>query len=127
MVNNLINPIIGIFTGHVNFSELFVALDGNHYASLAEAEAAGANVLKYGAFISAVINFIIIALVVFLMVKMINNVRKKAERKKAEEEVAAPTTKVCPYCKSEISIEATRCPHCTSILEETMPAKAVTQ
>lgn len=79
------------------------------------------NYLDYGAFISAVINFLIMALVVFLIVKSFNKISETAHKlatKDEEETVAAPTTKICPYCKSEIDIEATRCPHCTSNLEE---------
>ncbi len=120
LVDNIINPIIGVFAGHVDFNSMFVALDGKHYETLKAAEDAGAAVLKYGTFISAIINFIIMALVVFLMMKSINKMR---DRLKKEEPAAAPTTKVCPYCKSEIDINATRCPHCTSVLEEA-PAEA---
>lgn len=79
------------------------------------------NYLDYGAFISAVINFLIMALVVFLIVKSVNKISETAHKfatKDEEETAAAPTTKICPYCKSEIDIEATRCPHCTSNLEE---------
>lgn len=79
------------------------------------------NYLDYGAFISAVINFLIMALVVFLIVKSVNKISETAHKlatKDEEETAAAPTTKICPYCKSEIDIEATRCPHCTSDLEE---------
>lgn len=115
LVTNVINPIIGIFLGHVDFSELFISLNGKHYDSLAEAVKSGASVLKYGSFISAVINFIIMALVVFCLVKGLNTL---AERVKRKEVVAEPTEKECPYCKTMIAISATRCPHCTSILEE---------
>ncbi len=78
------------------------------------------NYIDYGAFISAVINFIIMAFVVFLIVKSVNRISETAHKlaNKSEEEEAAPTTKTCPYCKSEIDIEATRCPHCTSNIEE---------
>ena len=78
------------------------------------------NYIDYGAFISAVINFIIMAFVVFLIVKSVNRISETAHKlaNKSEEEEAAPTTKTCPYCKSEIDIEATKCPHCTSDLEE---------
>lgn len=79
------------------------------------------NYLDYGAFISAVINFLIMALVVFLIVKSFNKISETAHKlatKDEEETAATPTTKICPYCKSEINIEATRCPHCTSNLEE---------
>ena len=111
LVNDIINPILGIFTGKIDFSNLFVTLDGSHYETLAAAEKAGAAVFKYGSFISNLINFIIMAFVVFMFVKLMNRLSHK------EEAPAAPTTKKCPYCQSEISIEATRCPHCTSDLK----------
>lgn len=117
LVNNIITPLITLITGKVSVKELFIALDGNSYASLEEATEAGAATLSYGLFIQSVIDFIIIAFVVFLMVKGINKIRdigKKPEEALVEE---APTTKECSFCKSEINIEATRCPNCTSQLE----------
>lgn len=117
LVNDIINPFLGLFTGHIDFSNLFIALDGQSYASLEAAETAGAAVIKYGSFISNVINFIIMALVVFMIVKFINKMRTSLE-KKPEEVPAEPTTKICPFCQTEISIKATRCPHCTSQLNE---------
>ena len=114
LVNDIIMPLVGLITKG-SFENLFVALDGKEYDTLAAAQEAGANVLSYGVFISAIINFIIMAFVIFLIVKSINKLNEKV--KKPVEE-AAPTTKVCPFCKSEIAIEATKCPHCTSALEE---------
>ncbi|MBR5112182.1 MAG: large conductance mechanosensitive channel protein MscL [Clostridia bacterium] len=114
LVNDIIMPLIGLITKG-SFENLFVALDGKEYDTLAAAQEAGANVLSYGVFISAIINFIIMAFVIFLIVKSINKLNDKV--KKPEEE-AAPTTKVCPFCKSEIAIDATKCPHCTSAIEE---------
>lgn len=114
LVDDIINPFLGLFTGHIDFSQLYVALDGNEYATLEAAEEAGAAVLKYGSFISAIINFIIMALVVFLIVKVINTMRTKLEKK--EEAAEEATTKVCQFCQSEININATRCPNCTSQL-----------
>lgn len=111
LVDDILNPIIGLFAGKLDFSSLFIALDGKHYASLKAAEDAGAAVIKYGSFISALINFLIMAFVVFLIVKGLNKMRDSVTKEKAEE---APTTRVCPYCRSEISVEATRCPNCTS-------------
>ena len=117
LVNDMINPFLGLFTGQIDFSNLFLSLDGTEYATLEAAEAAGAAVIKYGSFLSNVINFIIMALVVFLIVKFINKVRSGFVH--TPEPVAAePTTKVCPYCQTEISIKATRCPHCTSHLDD---------
>lgn len=126
VVNDLIMPFVGMLTGGMNFADQFVVLkypegvaEGTKFASLAAATEAGATTFNYGAFITAVIDFIIMAFVIFLLVKGLNkltNIRKKEE----VVEEAAPTTKVCPFCCSEISIEATRCPHCTSNLEETV-------
>ena len=115
LVDDLVMPVISLATKGLDFSKLFVALDGQEYATLEAAQEAGAAVLTYGNFISAVINFLIMAFVVFCLIKAINSVADKA-KKKEEEAPAAPTTKECPFCKSEIAIEATRCPHCTSEL-----------
>lgn len=116
LVNNIVTPLITLITGKVSVKELFIALDGNTYESLEKATEAGVPTLGYGLFIQAIIDFIIIAFVIFLMVKGINKLRNMG--KKPEEPVEeAPTTKECPFCKSEINIEATRCPNCTSQLE----------
>lgn len=124
MVDDLIMPFVGLATGGINFTDQFVVLRlaegveaGTKYASLTAAKEAGATVFAYGSFITAVINFIIMAIVIFLFVKGINNLHKLG-KKKEEEAPAAPATKVCPFCKSEIAIEATRCAHCTSELKE---------
>ena len=102
LVADIINPFLGLFGG-MNFDQLRWNIIGDV-------------TLNYGAFITAVLNFLIMAMVVFLIVKMMNTVTGKLSRKKEEEEEVA-TTKVCPFCKSEIDIEASRCPHCTSQLE----------
>ena len=116
LVTNVVTPAISLLTGKVSFTDLFIALDGGEYATLAAAQEAGAVTINYGLFIQAVIDFIITAFVIFLLVKGINKIRSIG--KKDEEVVeAAPTTKVCPFCKSEINIEATRCPNCTSEVE----------
>jgi large conductance mechanosensitive channel len=114
LVDNIVMPLISIVAGRLDFSNWFIALDGKSYATLAEAQNAGAATLNYGTFISGLINFIIMAFVVFLFVKGMNTLRKKGETPVEAE----PTTKVCPYCKSEIAIDAKRCPHCTSELEK---------
>lgn len=111
LVNDIIMPVVSIFTGKVDFTNWFISLDGSCYPTLEAAQAAGAATFNYGSFISNVINFIIMAFVVFMFVKLMNKLSHK------EEAPAAPTTKKCPYCQSEISIEATRCPHCTSDLK----------
>ncbi len=115
LVDDVVMPVISLATKGVDFANWFIALDGGEYATLEAAQEAGAAVLSYGNFISAILNFLIMAFVVFLIVKGINTV---AEKTKKTEEVApaAPTTKECPYCKSEIALEATRCPNCTSQL-----------
>ncbi len=115
LVDDLINPVIGIFTQGIDFSNMFVSLNGTHYDSLDAAEAAGAAVFKYGSFISAIIVFFITVLVVFALVKVLSTMSKSIKKEEVVEE--EPTTKVCPYCQSEISILATRCPNCTSMLE----------
>lgn len=124
LVNDLIMPFISIFTGKIDFNDMMVTI--------------GDTSIKYGSFITNVINFLIIAFSVFVMVRYINKLNKTLEekakginqklekknkffkkKKKEEEPVApAPTTKICPFCLSEINIKATRCPHCTSQLEE---------
>lgn len=104
---DILTPILGIFGG-TDFSYLTVTLGRGENAP----------VLNYGSFITAVINFLITAMVIFCLVKLLNKVSGKLSRKKEEEKPAAPTTKKCPFCKSEIAIDATRCPHCTSALEE---------
>ena len=115
LVNDMIMPVLGLLTGKIDFAKLFIALDGNTYETLAEAEELGVACFKYGAFIAGLIDFLIMAFVVFLFVKWMNKLR---DMNKEPEQSKAPTTKVCPFCKSEIAIEATRCPHCTSELNE---------
>jgi len=113
LVNDIFMPVLSLFTGKLDFENWFIALDGNKYLTAAEAAEAGAATLNYGLFISGIIEFIVMALVVFMIVKTMNKM-KKEEPAPAP---AAPTTKKCPFCMSEISLEATRCPHCTSTLE----------
>lgn len=114
LVDDNLMPVISLATGGLDFSNWFIALDGSKYATLAAAQEAGAATLNFGNFISIVINFLIVALCIFLVVKAFN---KASELTKKPEEEAAPTTKECPFCKSEINIEATRCPNCTSQLD----------
>lgn len=115
---DILTPILGLFGG-TDFSNLFIQLTGHEtkYTTLAAAQEAGVATLNYGSFITAVINFLITAFVIFCLIKMMNAVNDKLG-KKEEPAAAAPTTKKCPFCKSEIAIDATRCPHCTSQLEE---------
>ena len=115
LVNDMFMPLLGIFTGKIDFSQLFIALDGKTYETLAAAEEAGVACFKYGAFLAGVVDFLAMALVVFIFVRWINKLR---DMNKEPEAPKAPTTKTCPFCKTEINIEATRCPHCTSELEK---------
>ena len=115
LVTNIVTPAISLLTGKISFTDMFIALDGGEYATLAAAQEVGAATLNYGLFIQAVIDFIITAFVIFLLVKGINKIRSIGKKEEVVEE--APTTKVCPFCKSEISIDATRCAHCTSEVE----------
>lgn len=113
LVDDIIMPIISVITGGIDFTNWFVALDGGKYATLAQAQEMGAATLNYGTFITVVINFLLMAIVVFFLVRSMNRLRDKLSKK--EEEAPKPV-KICPYCKSEINKDATKCPHCTSAL-----------
>ena len=110
LVNDMIMPPIGLLLQGVNFKDLFVSLNGKFYPSLAAAQAAGAPTLNYGNFINTLIDFVIVAFVIFLMIRGINRLKRPAP-------AAAPTTKECPYCHTNIPLKATRCPNCTSELK----------
>ncbi len=116
LVTNIVTPVISLVTGKVSFTDMFIALDGAEYATLAAAQEAGAATINYGLFIQAVIDFILTAFVIFLLVKGINKIRGLGKKEEAPVE-EAPATKVCPFCKTEINIDATRCPNCTSEVE----------
>ncbi len=113
LVNDVIMPPIGLLLNNVNFADLYINLNDKSYPSMAAAQEAGAATINYGLFLNTVINFVIVALVVFMLVKQINRL------KPAEEAPAAPATKECPFCRTSIPVEATRCPACTSHLDET--------
>ncbi len=124
LIDDLIMPFVGLATGGVNFSDQFAILKlaegveaGTKYPSLAAAKEAGATVFAYGSFVTNVINFVIMALIIFLLVKGINTLHGIGKKNEAPAE-EVPTVKTCPFCKSEIAINATRCPHCTSELSE---------
>ncbi|MCR5590272.1 MAG: large conductance mechanosensitive channel protein MscL [Lachnospiraceae bacterium] len=104
LVNDLVMPLLSLLTGGYDFTKLSVVLGSGDNAAT----------LNYGLFISAVINFLLIAFVIFCLIKALNKMKDKVAKKEEE----APTTKKCPFCKSEIDIEATRCPHCTSELDK---------
>jgi large conductance mechanosensitive channel len=107
LVNDLIMPILGKLIGNVDFASLYINLSGTTYESAAAARQAGAAAIYYGAFINTLINFVVVALAVFFIVKAY-------QRSQKPKEGAAATTKACPYCKTAIALAATRCPHCTS-------------
>lgn len=111
LVNDIIMPVLSVFTGKLDFTKYFIALDGKQYASLELAQAAEAATLNYGAFITGVINFLIMAFVVFIIVRQINKFADK------NAPVVESTTKKCPHCMSEINKNATRCAFCTSEVE----------
>lgn len=113
LVNDLLMPVLGLILGDADFTNLFIVLrEGSlsgPYETLALAQEAGAVTLNYGLFINAVISFLIIAFAIFLLIRSINRLQRQEEALPAE-----PTTKNCAYCFSEIPIQATRCPNCTS-------------
>jgi large conductance mechanosensitive channel len=116
LVNDVLMPPIGLLLGDVDFSNLFAVLKegtvAGPYASLADAQAAGAVTLNYGVFVNTIISFVIVAFAVFLLIRSINRLQRQEEAPPAK-----PTTKECPYCLSTIPLKATRCSHCTSELE----------
>lgn len=108
-VDDVLMPPLGMLIGRVDFANLFINLSAQPVASLDAAKKAGVPVIAYGAFLNTVISFLIVALVIFLVVRQINRARTKRE--------VSPTTKECRFCASAIALKATRCPACTSILE----------
>lgn len=104
LVNDIINPLLGAF-GKTDLTGYVWVINGDA-------------TINYGSFITAIINFLIMAFIVFMIIKSINTMNRLMARKKKEAEAAAPTTKTCPFCKTDIHIEATRCPHCTSEIKE---------
>lgn len=110
LVDDILMPPIGLLLGGVDFTNLFVSLNGEKYASLAQAKEAGAPTLNYGVFLNSILTFFIVAFAVFLLVRQINRLRRH------EEPAAEPVVKECPFCCSTIPIKASRCPQCTSEL-----------
>jgi large conductance mechanosensitive channel len=111
LVNDIVMPPIGLVLGRVDFSSLFIDLSGLGYTSLADAQAAGAPTINYGVFLNTLIDFLIVAFVIFLVIRAVNRLQRKKEAAPPE-----PDTKECPYCFTTIAIKATRCPNCTSQL-----------
>lgn len=114
LVNDIVMPLIGLILGGIDLTKMYLALDGKTYSNPVEAAESGAPILAYGNFIQNVIDFLIIAFVIFMAIKQIGKLKSHF----VHEEAAAPTTKKCPYCFEEINIQATRCPHCTAELEK---------
>ncbi len=109
LVNDIVMPPIGMLIGNVDFSNFFITLSHQHFATLAEAKKAGAVVIAYGTFVNTIIEFLIVAFAVFLLIKSVNRLMPKPAP-------PPPATKDCSYCKMSIPLAATRCPHCTSEL-----------
>ena len=118
LVDDVIMPPVGLLLGGVDFTNFFILLKAGSpaapYASLADAQAAGAVTINYGLFINAVVSFLIVAFTMFLLIRSVNRLKREEEAPPVE-----PTTKECPYCLSTIPVKATRCPHCTSELTAT--------
>lgn len=110
VVNDLFMPVLSLLTGGMDTSSLFVALGEGEFKTIEEAQAAGVSTLNYGLFIQTVIDFILIALCIFGVVKLMNRMKKK------EEPAPAPAPRLCPFCCQPVDDNATRCPHCTSEL-----------
>ena len=114
-VSDLLMPPIGLLLGHVDFANLYITLRAGNipgpYASLAQAQAVGAVTLNYGAFVDKIIAFLIVAFALFLVVRSMNRLKRRAE---APAPAAPPATKDCPYCCTAVAIKAVRCPNCTS-------------
>lgn len=116
LVNDIIMPLVGLLVGKVDFSNLFIPLGGGSFNTIEEAKLAGVATFNYGLFINNVIDFLIIAFSIFLVIKQLNRLTRKKKEEKVVEETSS--TKKCNFCYSEIHKEATRCPHCTSIIEK---------
>ena len=114
-VNDLFMPLVSLLTGGLDFTSLFIALDGASYPTLAAAQEAGAACFAYGSFITTVLDFLIMAFCIFLMVKGINRLRALSEKNKAAEPAEEKKPRLCPYCFEEINEKATRCPHLSLI------------
>jgi large conductance mechanosensitive channel len=109
LVNDVLMPPIGLLLGRVDFANLFLDLSGAGYGSLAEAQEAGAATINYGVFLNTIIEFAVVALAMFLLIRQVNHLTQP-------EKAPGPATKPCPYCHTDIPLEATRCPNCTSQL-----------
>jgi large conductance mechanosensitive channel len=113
LVSDIIMPVISLITGKIDFSNMFISLNGVAYNTLEEAKAAGASTFNYGVFITSVIDFIFIAFAIFIIVQQLDKLRKKS----AAPAPAAPAVRDCPYCLSSVPAKAVKCAHCLSVLE----------
>ncbi len=113
LVSDILMPPIGLIVGSVDFSNLFINLSGVPYRALAEAKAAGAATINYGVFLNAVVDFVIVAFVIFLLIRAVARLKRQEEAPAP----AAPATRECPYCLSNVPLRATRCAFCTSELK----------
>ncbi len=113
IVNDLLMPLLSLITGKQDYSNLFIALNGQKYATLAEAQKLGVSTFNYGSFITALINFLLVGIGVFIIIKFINKISNFNKKPEPKKELFR-----CAYCLSEIDKAATRCPHCTSVLAE---------
>lgn len=111
-VNDIIMPPFSLLLGKINFSNLYINLTKTPYATLADAKAAGAATLNYGMFINNVLDFLIVAFVIFIVIRQLNKLKKKAAT-----QPTVATTKECPFCKTQIALSAIKCPNCTSDLK----------
>ena len=114
LVKDIVMPMVGRLLGGVDFKHLYLNLGDKVFETLEAAEKAGAPILKYGAFINTVVDFIIIAFAIFMAIKVMNRIKRAEAAAPAPTE---PTTRECPHCLSAIPLKATRCPHCTSQLQ----------
>ena len=110
-VSDILMPPIGLLLGKVDFSNLFINLSGKSFETLADAKKAGAATLNYGLFFNTVIDFLIVGFAIFILVRQVNRMKRQAP-------AAAPVTRACPFCFTDIPLKASRCPHCTSALPE---------
>ncbi|MGI6679201.1 MAG: large conductance mechanosensitive channel protein MscL [Dehalobacterium sp.] len=111
LVEDIIMPLVGMVLGNVDFSNSFIILGDGEFTTIQAAKEAGVATLNYGLFINNIINFLIIAFSIFIVIRQINQIKRK------EEAPAEITTKQCPFCLSEIPLKASRCPHCTSVVD----------
>ncbi len=109
VVNDILMPPIGLMLGGLDFANLFIALKGGPYPSVAAAKAAGAPTINYGIFLNTVVDFVLVAAVLFLVIKQVNRIQRRPD--------VTPTTKPCPFCFSTVPLKAIRCPYCTSDLK----------